>query len=258
LSCSRNSTQDLHDSLNTPKLSAILEDPHTEFNSYNALVSAGDQMEITLADSTEELAKPKTTRPAARQKGQKTRLAIIEEARRILVDEGYENFVLRKIAKNIGIQPGNLQYYYPTKNELLWEVLTPEIDKYEDNYEKIVAQGTSKAAKVLAMVDFLLKDITVKSTCNIWFTIWALAPHDKEVADIMDRFYQTYIGALAKLLQRSIPDLHPRRANHLARIITALMDGMTNQIGYGKPSHESLEGLENELRTAILHIVTID
>lgn len=200
----------------------------------------------------------KTARPKARRKGEKTRQAILEEARRILVDEGYENFVLRKIAKNIGIQPGNLQYYFPTKKELLWEVLTPEIDKYEDTYQTVTEKGTSKSAKILAMVDFLLADIRIKSTCTIWYTIWALAPHDKEVAEIMDRFYETYITALSRLLLNADPNIHPRRANHIARIITALMDGMTNQIGYGKPQHESLEGLENELRSSIMHIVNMD
>lgn len=103
------------------------------------------------------------------------------------------------------------------------------------------------------MVDFLIKDIKVKSTC----TIWALAPHDTEVAEIMDCWYTRYIEALSNLLLSADPNIHPRRANHLARIITALMDGMTNQIGYGKPHHPSLEGLENELHTTILHIMDI-
>jgi len=198
------------------------------------------------------------TRPAARQKGNKTRQTIIAEARRILVDEGFENFVLRKIAKNIGIRPGNLQYYYPTKKDLLWEVLTPEIDKYEDTYAAVIENSTSKSAKILAMVDFLLKDIRVKSTCTIWYTIWALAPHDDEVAEIMDRWYDAYINALATLLQKADPTIPDRRANHLARMITALMDGLTNQIGYGKPQHPSLDGFENEIRMAILHLINID
>ncbi len=216
-------------------------------------------MEIILTKESAALAnKPKVARPAARQKGEKTRQAIIEEARRILVDEGYENFVLRKIANNIGIRPGNLQYYFATKNELLWEVLTPEINKYEDTYQNVVKHGSTKSAKILSMVDFLLQDIKVKSTCNIWFTIWALAPHDKEVADIMDRFYETYINALATLIKAADESISAHRANHLARIITALMDGMTNQIGYGKPHHPSLDGLESELRTAILHIVNMN
>lgn len=208
------------------------------------------------ADNSSEI-KPKTTRPAARKKGEKTRQAIIDEARRILVDEGYENFVIRKIAKNIGIKPGNIQYYYATKKELLWEVLTPEIDKYEDTYESVAKHGTSKSAKILAVVDFLLEDIKVKSTCNIWFTVWALAQHDDEVAEIMDQWYETYFSALANLIQSTDPEMQPRRAGHLARIITALMDGLTNQIGYGKPYHEGIDGLENELRTSILHLVSL-
>lgn len=209
-------------------------------------------------DSGKASTKRKTSRPAARKKGNKTRQSIIDEARRILVDEGYENFVVRRIAKNIGIQPGNIQYYYATKKELLWEVLTPEIDKYAHTYTTIAQYGSSKSAKVLAAVDFLLNDIKVKSTCNIWFTVWALSQHDKEVAEIMDRFYEFYIPSLAKLLLSTDSNMSSRRAHHLARMITALMDGMTNQIGYGKPHHPDIEGLENELRTSILHLVNLD
>lgn len=208
--------------------------------------------------ATKTSSKEKATRPAARKKGEKTRQAIIDEARRILVDEGYENFVLRRIAKNIGIQPGNIQYYYATKKELLWEVLTPEIDKYANTYEAVTQHGSSKSAKILAAVDFLLNDIKIKSTCNIWFTVWALAQHDDEVAEIMERFYDFYITALAKLLLSCDSNMSMHRARHLARIITALMDGMTNQIGYGKPHHPDTEGLENELRTSILHLVNLD
>ncbi|NVK11785.1 MAG: TetR family transcriptional regulator C-terminal domain-containing protein [Gammaproteobacteria bacterium] len=196
-------------------------------------------------------------RPRARRKGEMTRLAIVKEARRILVDEGYENFVLRKIAKNIGIQPGNLQYYFPTKKDLIWEVLSPEISKYSGTYTEVTTNASTGSAKILATVDFLLDDIKVKSTCNIWFTIWALAPHDPEIAEIMDRWYQEYLASLAQLIKASMPNLSEQRANHVARIITALMDGMTNQIGYGKPRHDTLEGIEDEIRSTILHLVTL-
>lgn len=198
-----------------------------------------------------------STRPAARKKGERTRQSIVDEARRILVDEGYDSFVLRQIAKNIGIQPGNLQYYFPTKKELIWEVLVPEIDKYSGTYASMMGNATTRSAKILAMVEFLLEDIKLKSTCTIWYTIWAIAPHDPEMADVMDRFYQSYLESLGTLLQRAAPELSDRRAHHLARMITALMDGLTNQIGYGKPNHESLEGFEDEIKSSILHLIDL-
>ena len=192
------------------------------------------------------------SRPAARQKGQRTRQAIIDEARRILVDEGYENFVLRQIAKNIGIQPGNLEYYFPTKKDLVWEVLAPENDKYTVTYGSMVRNATTPSEKILAMVDFLLEDIKLKATCTIWYTIWALAPHDAEIADVMDQWYQSYLASLGNLLQQTVPTLSAERAHHLARIITALMDGLTNQIGFGKPDHPTMKGFEDEIRRSIV------
>jgi AcrR family transcriptional regulator len=56
-------------------------------------------------------------------KGLQRREQILSVARKLLIEEGYNRFVLREIAAQSGITIGNLQYYFRTR-ELLLEAVT--------------------------------------------------------------------------------------------------------------------------------------
>ncbi|MBW2395840.1 MAG: TetR/AcrR family transcriptional regulator, partial [Deltaproteobacteria bacterium] len=62
----------------------------------------------------------------ALSKGQKRRAEIIEVARSVLIEDGYDGFVLRHIAERAGIKLGNLQYYFSTRDDLIEEVARAE------------------------------------------------------------------------------------------------------------------------------------
>jgi AcrR family transcriptional regulator len=188
-------------------------------------------------------------------KGENTRQRIIEIARSILVDEGYEKFVVRRISARAGIMPGNLQYYFQSKKELLQAVLEPELARYHETYAEVSNSKIGKDEIILAVINFLLQEIRLKSTCNIWYTVWALAPQDKHIAALMDDWYQQYMGELQTIILTANPALGPRRAGHIASILTAIMDGLTMQIGYGKATHAIHEKLEDAVRRLFLELV---
>ena len=193
----------------------------------------------------------KSVRPAA-GKGRDTRERIVAVARAILVDEGYDRFVLRQIAARAGIKPGNLQYYFASKKELLQAVLEPELARYHDTFAGVTRSRSGRNAALLAVVDFLLREIKRKATCNIWYTVWALAPQDADIAALMDDWYQKYLKELKTLILAANPQLSGRRAGHIAALLTAVMDGLTNQVGYGKAPRSIHRGLDEAVRQSIL------
>jgi len=202
--------------------------------------------------------RPRVSLATARRngpKGENTRQRIIEIARSILVDEGYEKFVVRRISARAGIMPGNLQYYFQSKKELLQAVLEPELARYHETYAEVSNSKIGKDEIILAVINFLLQEIRLKSTCNIWYTVWALAPQDKHIAALMDDWYQQYMGELQKIILAANPALGQRRAGHIASILTAIMDGLTMQIGYGKVTHAIHEKLEDAVRRLFLELV---
>ena len=176
-------------------------------------------------------------------------------ARSILVDEGYDRFVIRQISARVGIKPGNLQYYFANKKELLQAVLAPELARYHETYATLTHDKSGRNEAILAVVDFLLEEIKLKATCNIWYTVWALAPQDADIAALMDDWYQQYMGVLKSVIRTANPAISERRAGHIACLLTGLMDGLTNQIGYGKHTHAIHNGLESTVRTLFLDLV---
>jgi AcrR family transcriptional regulator len=189
------------------------------------------------------------------RKGQDTRERIIAAARAILVDEGYDNFVVRQISARVGIKPGNLQYYFANKKELLQAVLEPELARYHQAFASVTCDKSGKREVILAVVDFLLQEVTRKAACNIWYTVWALAPQDQDISALMDDWYQKYLQELQSVIRSANPAISERRAGHIACILTAIMDGLTNQIGYGKVPHDIHGGLESAVRTLFLDLV---
>jgi AcrR family transcriptional regulator len=60
-----------------------------------------------------------------RQNKEELRRVILDAARGILVDEGYESFSMRKLAERIDCSPGNIYLHFRNK-ETLFEVLVEE------------------------------------------------------------------------------------------------------------------------------------
>ena len=98
-------------------------------------------------------------------------------------------------------------------------------------------------------------EITRKATCNIWYTIWALAPQDPDIAALMDDWYRKYLQELQTVIRAANPAISERRAGHVACLLTAVMDGLTNQIGHGKAPHAIHSGIESAVRTLFLDLV---
>jgi AcrR family transcriptional regulator len=190
------------------------------------------------------------------RKGIDTRDRIITVARGILVDEGYDNFVVRQISARAGVRPGNLQYYFASKKELLQAVLEPELARYHETYASVVQDKSGKNEIMLAIVDFLLEEIRVKATCNIWYTVWTLASQDSDIASLMSDWYRAYLKELQSVIRTGDPTISERRAGHVASILVAIMDGLTMQIGFGKVPEQIHSGLESAVRTLFLDLVT--
>lgn len=197
-------------------------------------------------------------KPGIRKKGQETRQKIIDVGRTILVEEGYENFILRRVAAEAKIKPGNLQYYFSSKKELLSAVLLSEISRYKDIYAQFADRGKGAREVTDAVVDFLIKEIRLKSTTNIWYVVWAQSAHDEDLAKVMDEWYLEYMGSLRELFKATVPGLSDRRAGHAASLLTALMDGLTNQIGHGRKRHRLHDEIEDSIKLTLFSLLQVD
>ena len=59
----------------------------------------------------------------AQTRGKITKLEIIRVASRKFLEEGYSKTTIRGICNELGISPGHLMFYFPSKEHLLAEVV---------------------------------------------------------------------------------------------------------------------------------------
>lgn len=186
---------------------------------------------------------------AVRSKGQQRVEEILDAATRVLIEDGYASFTLRRIAEAADIRLSNLQYYFQVKEDLLNALLKRTFDNYAAALELVVrTRKGSPKNRFLMMIDYLLKDQEGQASCAIFWELWALAAREESIARIMDDYYDTYLQQVTDAIREISPDMPKRRAQRHAGAIVALIEGASLLRGFGKPRRTALAGFEQTLR----------
>ena len=168
-------------------------------------------------------------------KGQHTAQAILLAAEQLVIDEGYHNFSLRKVAAAADLTLGNLQYYFPSKDSLLKAMLDNCIQRYLDRFEAIRAEaGRDPEAQFIGLITEILRDLNSRRTTVFFPEVWSLSNHDDHATEFMDAMYDRYRGVLIEVIAQLNPSLSFDQQRRLAIFISSSMEGHTIFIGYGK------------------------
>ena len=86
-------------------------------------------------------------------KGQRRTETILDAATAILIEEGYAQLTTRKIATRARIRPGNLQYYYPAKHDVVRAVLDCKLflTNWESSTMGLANLGSGRRGIVVSM-----------------------------------------------------------------------------------------------------------
>ncbi len=182
---------------------------------------------------------------AAYAKGQAMVRTIIETAWRIAIDEGMAGLSMRRIAREMGISPGNLSYYYASKADLLEDLLTCVIDGYLKEFERLREQpDASPEAQLRAVICFVLDDIATRETTLFFPDLWALANRDEWAAKHMERVYAGYRAVLEEIIADFCVCPDPEVHRRLALVISGSIEGQTVFIGHDRPHHSRFEHIK--------------
>jgi AcrR family transcriptional regulator len=187
------------------------------------------------------------SKPAGRGrsgKGQHTALAILLAAEQLVIDEGYHNFSLRKVAAAAGLTLGNLQYYFPSKDSLLKAMLDNCIERYLDRFEAIrTAAGQDPEAQFVGLITEIIRDLNTRRTTVFFPEVWSLANHDDHATEFMDAMYGRYRAVLVEVITQINPALSPDQLRRLAIFISSSMEGHTMFIGHDKVWTEETDNI---------------
>lgn len=84
--------------------------------------------------------------------GQKTEAAIREAAVNLIARHGYEAVTMRQLAAQVGVQAAALYRYFPTKEDLLYDLMIAHMDALIDSWEDVRPRYSGCPARLRAFV----------------------------------------------------------------------------------------------------------
>lgn len=188
-------------------------------------------------------------------KGQERIENILKAATDILINNGYAGLSMRKIASTVGITIGNLHYYYPTKKDLITNLLENVISGYLEYFETIRKQQDKSAEdRLLEIITFIIEDITTPETTNFFPELWAMSNHDSIVAERMNDLYEKARQDINALVAELNPKLNDDERTQVSLFISASMEGLTPFIGNNKPFHPLAQNMINIAKYTFLNL----
>lgn len=158
------------------------------------------------------------------QKGDQRRAEILAVARRLLVEDGYDRFVLREIAARVGVMLGNLQYYYATRDDLLEALIRAEFAANQTEVAAITA-GPGTADTKLASVTRHLIAVWARDGGRVYAVMSFLALHHDRFRALHREIYAAFYESLIPVLREMRPRASRAELLETARLVTTVIDG---------------------------------
>ncbi len=162
-------------------------------------------------------------------KGELRRGEILAEARKVLVDDGYDRFVLREIATRVGVMLGNLQYYYPTRDDLLEAVVRAEFARNQAEVVAIAAGPGGPEVRLAAIARRLI-DVWAHEGGRVYVVMSLLALHHRRFRKLHHEVYTAFYESLLPVLRELRPRARRAELLDVARLVTTIIDGALVQV----------------------------
>ncbi len=179
--------------------------------------------------------------------GQATATSILDGAKALVIEEGFAKLSMRGLARSLGMSPGNLNYYYSSKSDLIQDLCAFVVEPYLQEFEKLRLRSAASASNQLrSVLEFVYNDLGNRETTLFFPELWVLALRDSGAAEHMDSLYSSYRSVIQDIIQDTRPDLDQQTTEDLALSISASIEGHTVFVGHRR-SHADRAGPIGEL-----------
>ncbi len=185
--------------------------------------------------------------------------AIVADAIALIVEEGFGEFSLRKVAARNGIKLASLQYHFKTKEVLVDALLDQILRDYEERFNEGDPELYASIAPEQLLeftVDFLLKDMQRVESSNFFFQLWAMSCYDASAARMQEKIYALYRKTFSELIKMLNPTLSSAERNIRSILITSMIDGLMMFITDGKSQRKHYSKIATQVKKATLRIAT--
>jgi len=183
-----------------------------------------------------------------KKKNDERRDEILDVTINTLANEGYTSLSMRGIANRIGIHLSTLQYYFPTKRELLKSTIEKSIGSMVRMMDDISLSSSIVPEEILRKALKLhLKSCRDPVISKLFIALWAMASHDEDVNLALTEVYERDCQRYSSLIKKVRPQLSKKSCENKAILILAQLEGLVLIISPTKPFASKIRVLEKQL-----------
>lgn len=197
----------------------------------------------------------RTTRAASRPPKETAR-RIVEVARVVLMNKGYAQFSMRNVAAEAGMRLANVQYYFPTRGDLIHALMQDTQDRYREAYRECLLEAPpDRHERFTAILEFNLRDVSNPETRRFFTQMWALLDTlDAGSGNLLSEFYERDIAAWSDRIVEVNPSCSAAEARRRATLMAAMIEGLVVVRGAHSSSPAEIKRLEARARALGMQI----
>jgi len=189
------------------------------------------------------------------RKSAETRAAIIHATIDLLIEEGYYNLSIRKVASRARVSAGNVQHHFTSKENLISQMLDTVINAYLEEFESLIRTADSPREQLRRVVFQVVEDLGTRETTVFFPELWSLANHEPDVSKLMHAMYAKYQAVYHTIIKRINPALSETQVERAGLFFVYTLEGHTMFIGNGKPANHQIHAIADLSYKSFLRII---
>ena len=189
------------------------------------------------------------------EKGRETLKAILRTTIELIIEGGFSDFSMRKVATQLGIKLSAVQYYFPTRDDLLQSLGKFLVYRYDLQQQKIIGKDhASPLARLEAYIDFSLERIQEQS--GYYILLGEAQTGSAIFANSFQEIYALDIKVLTELLNPLLPETGDAEITQRAAFLSAAIDGLEIYLKEDPKLAPTVPRLAQFSKTALIKIAT--
>lgn len=170
--------------------------------------------------------------PATSERRRNTVNRLLEEAKNIIAEEGMVALTFRKLSGRCNMGVSNLQYYFPSSEDLIHALMRFIITDYLEALLKgSFREIHDPEQRLRTFLEVQVEDVQKKHTNAIFIALWDLAQRDAFVAKWLGEIYSVERSLLTSMLAEIHPQESTREIFDRSAVIASLIEGMMPLFG---------------------------
>lgn len=155
------------------------------------------------------------------------KMEIVLAAADLLAKQGEAGFSVREVAKSVGIKLASLQYHFPTKEDLVTEILDHVMNNYLEEIDFALATADDNPEEQLKVAAFTLSglDNLQEDEGHLEIHLWSMALTNRVVRKAMNECHSFYISRMAEMIAKANSSIDEHEARNRAVVIASLQEG---------------------------------